>query len=178
MRIQSVPVAVLLATFALPVAARPAELSPHLAPLRPLVGKTWRGEFPESKPGKPVIDVSRYEVALNGQAVRNMHSINDGAYGGESLMVWDKEKQAIVYYYFTTGGFYTTGTLKEEDGAIMAHETVKGDADGVSEVKAVFRVLPDGRLHAKTSYLKKGQWVDARDMHYVEAPSAVVKFKD
>jgi len=178
LRIQSVPVAVLLATFALPVAARPAELSPHLAPLRPLVGKTWRGEFPESKPGKPVIDVSRYEVALNGQAVRNMHSINDGAYGGESLMVWDKEKQAIVYYYFTTGGFYTTGTLKEEDGAIMAHETVKGDADGVSEVKAVFRVLPDGRLHAKTSYLKKGQWVDARDMHYVEAPSAVVKFKD
>jgi hypothetical protein len=178
LRIHSVPVAVLLATFVLPVAARPAELSPQLAPLRPLVGKTWRGEFPESKPGKPVVDVSRYEVALSGQAVRNLHSINDGAYGGESLMVWDKEKQAIVYFYFTTAGFYTTGTLREEDGAIVAHETVKGDADGVSEVKAVFRVLPDGRLHAKTRYLKQGQWVDARDMHYVEAPTAVVKFKD
>ena len=145
MRIHSVAIAVALA-FALPVASPAAELIPQLAPLRPLTGKTWRGEFPDSTPGKPVVDVSRYEVALNGQAVRNMHSINDGAYGGESLMIWDKEKQAIVYYYFTTGGFYTTGTLKEEDGAIVAHETVKGDAGGVSEVKAVFRVLPDGRL--------------------------------
>jgi hypothetical protein len=170
--------AVLMATFALPPAARAAELSAPLAPLRPLVGKTWRGVFPESKPEKPMVDVSRFEVALNGQAVRNLHSINDGAYGGETLIVWDKEKQALVYYYFTTGGFYTTGTMREENGALVSHEIVKGDAGGVSEVKAVFRLLPDGRLHAKTQYLKQGKWVDARDMHYVEAPSATVKFKD
>jgi hypothetical protein len=178
LRSHRVAVAVLLTAFVLPASGRPADLIPELAPLRPFVGKTWRGEFPESKPGKPVVDISRYEVALNGRAVRNMHSINDGDYGGESLMVWDKDKQVIVFYYFTTGGFYTTGTLREEDGAIVAHEVVKGDADGVAEVKAVLRVLPDGRLHAKTRYLKKGEWVDARDMHYVEAPTAVVKFKD
>jgi hypothetical protein len=170
--------AVLLATFALPPTARPAELSPHLAPLRPLVGKTWRGVFPQSTPEKPVVDVSRFEAVLSGQAVRNLHSINDGSYGGETLIVWDKEKQALVYYYFTTAGFYTTGTMREEDGALVSHEIVKGDADGVSEVKAVFRLLPDGRLHAKTRYLKQGKWVDARDMHYVEDPSATVKFKD
>jgi hypothetical protein len=161
-----------------PIRVAAAELSPQLAPLKPLVGKTWRGVFPESKPDKPVVDVSRFEVALNGQAVRNLHSINDGSYGGETLIVWDKEKQAIVYYYFTTGGFYTTGTMKEEDGALVTHELVKGEADGISEVKAVFRLLPDGRLHAKTRYLKQGQWVDARDMHYVETPTAVVKFKE
>jgi hypothetical protein len=45
-------------------------------------------------------------------------------------------------------------------------------------VKATFRVLPDGRLHVKTQYLKQGPWVDARDMHYVEAPAAAVKFRD
>ena len=68
--------------------------------------------------------------------------------------------------------------MREEDGALVSHEIVKGDADGVSEVKAVYRLLPDGRLHAKTQYLKQGKWVEARDMHYVEAPSATVKFKD
>jgi hypothetical protein len=173
-----VRLAVLIATLVLPAAARPADLIPQLAPLRPVVGKTWRGVFPQSTAEKPMIDISRYEVALNGQAVRNLHSINDGAYGGESLVVWDKEKQALVYYYFTTGGFYTTGTMREENGTLVSHETVKGDADGVTEVKGEFRVLPDGRLHVHTQYLKQGKWVEGRDVHYVEAPDAAVKFKD
>jgi hypothetical protein len=171
-------VAALLAALAVPSVAHPAELNPKLEPLRPLVGKTWRGVFPQSTPEKPTVDVSRFEVALNGQAVRNLHSINDGAYGGETLIVWDQERQAIVYYYFTTDGFYTTGTMRAENGAIVSHETVKGAAGGVTEVKAASRVLPDGRLHVKSQHLKDGKWVDGRDMHYVEAPASTVKFKD
>jgi hypothetical protein len=170
--------AVLLATLALSPAARAAELNPRLAPLKPFLDKTWRGVFPESKPDKPAVDVSRFEAVLNGQAVRNLHSINDGEYGGETLIVWDQEKQALVFYYFTTAGFYTTGTMRAEDGALVSHEVVKGEADGITEVKATLRPQPDGRLHVKTQYLKKGQWVDGRDMHYAEAPGAVVKFRD
>jgi hypothetical protein len=171
-------VATVLVSLTGPAAATPADLNPHLAPLQPLVGKTWRGVFPESKPDKPVVDVSRFEAALNGQAVRNLHSINDGEYGGETLIVWDQEKKSLVFYYFTTTGFYTTGTMRAEDGGMVSHEVVKGNADGVTEVKATFRTLPDGRLHVKTLYLKQGKWVDGRDMHYTEAPGAVVKFKD
>ena len=178
MPIRSLSIATLLVTLALPAAARPVELDPQLAPLQRLVGKTWRGVFPNSKPEKPVVDVSRFEVALNGKAVRNLHSINDGEYGGETLMVWDKEKQAVVFYYFTTGGFYTTGTVRPADGGFTSHEIVKGDADGVAEVRATFRVLPDGRLHVHTEYLKQGKWVEGRDMHYTEAPDAKVRFKE
>ena len=178
LRIRRLSLAVLMATLALPAAARPVDLDPHLAPFKPLVGKTWRGMFPNSKPDKPVVDVSRFEVALNGQAVRSLHSINDGQYGGESLMVWDKEKQAVVFYYFTTGGFYTTGTIQPEEGGFTTHEIVKGDADGVTEVKAAFRVLPDGRLRVHSQYLKQGKWVEGRNMDYVEAPDAKVKFKE
>jgi hypothetical protein len=171
-------VAVLLVTLVLPAAARPVELNPHLAPLRPLLGKTWRGVFPKSTPEKPVVDVSRFEAALNGQAVRNLHSINDGDYGGETLIVWDKGKEALVFYYFTTGGFYTTGTIGPAEGGFTSHEVVKGDADGVTEVRAAFRLLPDGRLHVRSEYLKQGKWVEGRDMHYVEAPDAKVKFRE
>ena len=178
MRIRPVFLAALMVILALPAAARPVELDAHLAPLKPLAGKTWRGVFPNSKPDKPVVDVSRWEVALNGQAVRNLHSINDGEYGGESLTIWDKEKQSVVFYYFTTGGFYTTGTIRPEEGGFTSHEIVKGDADGIAEVRATFRLLPDGRLHVRSEYLKQGKWVEGRDMHYVEAPDARVKFKE
>jgi hypothetical protein len=177
-RIRPVFLAAFLVTLALPAAARPVELDAHLAPLKPLTGKTWRGVFPNSKPDKPVVDVSRFEVALNGQAVRNLNSINDGEYGGESLMVWDKEKQSVVFYYFTTGGFYTTGTIRPEESGFTSHEVVKGDADGIAEVGATFRLLPDGSLHVRSEYLKQGKWVEGRDMHYVEAPDAKVKFKE
>lgn len=168
----------LLTCLAVPAVTAAAELSPRLAPLRPLLGKTWRGVFPDAKPDKPKVDVSRFEAVLNGQAVRNLHSINDGEYGGETVIVWDREKQALVFYYFTTAGFYTTGTMREEGGALVSHEAVKGQADGITEVKATFRLQPDGRLHVKTQYLKQGAWVDGRDMYYVETPGAVVKFKN
>jgi hypothetical protein len=124
-RAKTIHVAALLAALAVPAAARAAELSARLAPLKPFLDKTWRGAFPESKPEKPVVDVSRFEAALNGQAVRNLHSINDGEYGGETMIVWDQEKQGLVYYYFTTAGFYTAGTMRAEDGALVSHEVVR-----------------------------------------------------
>lgn len=158
--------------------AAAAEMNPRLAPLRHLVGKTWRAVFPESTEARPVVDVSRFEVALNGQAVRNLHSINDGEYGGETLIVWDEAKQALAYHYFTTAGFYTVGTMRQEDGAIVSHELVTGNADGVTEVKATSRVLPDGRLSVKARMLKNGQWEDGRERIYAEDAKAVVRFKD
>lgn len=56
----------------------PPSLDPHLAPLRPFLGKTWKGAFENSKPGKPTVGVQRWERALNGKAVRLLHSSNDG----------------------------------------------------------------------------------------------------
>jgi hypothetical protein len=158
--------------------AAAADMSPHFEPLKPLLGKTWRGVFPNSTPAKPVVDVSRFELALNGQAVRNLHSINDGEYGGETLIVWDKQKQTLVYYYFTTAGFYTTGSFSAEGDALASHEVVKGEAEGISEVKGVSRILTDGRLHVKTQYLKSGRWVDGREVYYVRDDRAVVRFKE
>ena len=160
-----------------PAAAPAAELNPHLQPLKGLVGKTWRGTL--SKPGAPKVqvDVQRWEESLNGQAVRILHSINDGEYGGESLVVWDKEKQSLVFTYFTTADFYTTGTAAVEGGALVTLEEVKGDADGITQVKGTTRLTPEGRMHVKTQYLKKGAWVDGRDTAYEEAKDASVKFR-
>jgi hypothetical protein len=155
-----------------------AEMNAHLAPLAPLVGKTWRGTVSPPGAAKPAVDVSRFEMALSGQAVRNRHSIDDGAYGGETFIVWEEARQSLVYFYFTTAGFYTTGTMSVEDGAIVSHEVVKGAAGGVAEVKATSRLLPDGRLHVKSRYLKNGVWEDGRETYYVEDPQAVVRFKE
>lgn len=152
-------------------------LAEPLQQFAPFIGKTWKGEFKNSTPDKPVFDVARWERALNGKAVRVLHSVNDGAYGGETIITWDAAKKSVVYWYFTTAGFRTEGTMKHEDGKWVGHETVAGNAGGITEVKSTSAVLPDGRLQVKAEYLKDGKWGVGREVDYKEAPDAKVIFK-
>jgi len=159
---------------ALPAPAGSATPNENLLPLAPIVGKTWRGEFAESTPEKPMVDVQRWDWALGGQAIKIVHSLNDGAYGGETMIVWDAEKERLIYFYFTTQGFYTTGTMAAEDGFFVSHEEVTGAAGGVTAVRSTSKILPDGRLEGKTEYLRNGEWVPGREVTYVEDPTAEV----
>jgi hypothetical protein len=157
--------------------AEEPSLNSHLQAFRPLLGKTWTGTFTNSTPAKPVIDVQKWERTLNGQAVRVLHSINQGAYGGETILVWDDQRKTIAYYYFTTGGFMTVGTFQVENGKFTSHEDVKGDADGVTEVRATSELLPNGKLHVRAEYLKNGQWTPGHECTYEETPEAKIVFK-
>ena len=154
-----------------------ATLDPHLEPLRPLLGKTWRGPFKNSKPEKPVVDIMRWERALNGNAIRSLHSINEGSYGGETIYTWNAEKQVVTFHYFTTAGFMTTGTIRFEDGKFITHEIVSGKSGTVSEVKAISQFQPDGAFVVKTEHLKDGKWEAGRETVYREDPAAKVVFR-
>lgn len=158
-------------------AAETATLDEHLEPFRPILGKTWRGAFKNSTPEKPVIDVARWERALNGKAIRVLHSVNNGSYGGESIIRWDKESKLLVYYYFTTAGFMTTGTMTVVDGKFVGVEKVIGSANGTTEVRSTTELRPDGTLLSKAEYLKEGQPASGREVSYKEDPTAEVKFK-
>lgn len=172
--------AITLVAIAVSIAVRAADtpsLHEHLEVFRPFLGKTWRGEFKNSKPDKPTIDVARWERALNGKAIRLLHSVNDGAYGGESIIRWDKEAKQLVYFYFTTAGFMTSGTMTVTDGKVVAHEKVTGDANGITEVRSTTELRPDGTMLTKAEYLKNGKPVSDREVLYKEDPKVEVKFK-
>jgi len=142
-----------------------------------LLGKTWKGTFASSTLEKPMVDVMRWELVLNGQAVRSLHSINDGQYGGETIYMHDPKTGGFIYFYFTTAGYYTQGTLSVQDGKLVSRETVHGDEDGVTEVESVGEILPDGRLHTHARYFRQGKWEDGHEVFYAEDPGAQVKFK-
>lgn len=173
----------MIATAVLFFAAHPAQagsplseaLNEHLKPLQPYIGKTWKGTSPDAE--KPVYDVSRWERALNGQAVRILHSLNEGEYGGETIIFWDAAKEKVAFYYFTTAGFYTHGTMEFKDGKFISHEVVTGEESGITEVRATGELLPDGRLHSQSEYLKNGEWVRGHEFIYEEDATAEVVFK-
>jgi hypothetical protein len=150
-----------------------AQTNPRLEWFRPLAGKTWKATLPNG-----AVDVHRFELILNGQVLRTIHSVNDGVYGGSAVVYWDAEKQTLASHYVTTAGFFTTATIRIENGAMLSHETVHGGgAAGVTEVKGESRFLPDGRLLVKTQQLKNGEWTPGAERTYAEDPKAEVVFQ-
>ena len=114
---------------------------------------------------------------MNGQAVRVTHSVNDGKYGGESILMINPRTKGVEFYYFTTAGFFTHGTVAFEGAKIITHEEVTGNEEGTTETQATTELLRDGRMRVKTRYFKKGQWEDGRDMTYEVTPGAEVVFR-
>ena len=156
------------------------KLDQHLEPLRRLLEKTWKGQFKNPNPNNqkpPMFDVAHWERALNGRAVRLTHSVNDGIYGGETLIMWDEAQKTLVYHYFTTAGHDTAGTMEIKDGKFITREKVTGNAGGVTEVRATSEFLPDGSFHLKAEYCKDGEWSPGHEVTYKEDATAKVVFK-
>lgn len=173
---------VMLLTLMLTVAstnepAAPLTLHEQLKVFEPLLGKTFRGEFANSTPSEPKFDVSRWERAMNGQAIRILHSVNDGEYGGETILMWDPSKKTIRYWYFTTAGFHTEGTMDANGREWTSSEKVVGNANGITEVQATSKLSEDGELTVSSKYFSKGQWEKGHEILYKSAPDAKVVFK-
>ena len=153
------------------------ELSEHLKPLQSYIGKTFKGEFADSTPENPTYDIQHWERALNGNAIKITHSVNNGEYGGESMIMWDAKLGSLVSWYFTTAGFYTKTTVIIEDGKLVGHENVTGNENGITEVKSIMQLLSNGQLHTKSEYLQNGKWIDGYEIYYKEAPGEQVILK-
>jgi hypothetical protein len=153
------------------------DLIEQLQPLRPFLNHTWKSVPSGAGQEKPVIDIMRWERAMNGKAVRILHSVNDGEYGGESIIMWDAQKQSLVYFYFTTAGFYTQGTMSMENGKVTSHEYVTGNKNNITEVKSVGEWLADGSWKTQAYYFHDGKWEEGHSFTYTKDPGAEVKFK-
>ncbi len=169
-----------LTCLVLTTAARAEEkgkLNEHLEPFRPFLGKTWRGELKEPGASATKIDISRWERALNGEAIRTLHSVGDGEYGGETIILWDATQKKLIYFYFTTAGFRTSGVFTFEGRKYVAEEAVTGSAQGVTKVRSTGEIREDGTLVNKAEYFKDGKWVPGHEQVYREDPKAEVKFR-
>ncbi|MBQ4800067.1 hypothetical protein J8L73_13135 [Pseudoalteromonas sp. MMG006] len=153
----------------------PTNLDKELAVFKPYLG-TWQADFEVPKGEKPIQDIGIWERALNGKAIHTKHSINEGEYGGESMIFYDSKKESLVFYYFTTAGFYTKGTIKVlSPTQFVAYEEVTGSKEGITKVKSMSD-FKEGKFVVSTSYLKKGEWTKPEQRIYTRSSKAV-KFK-
>lgn len=141
------------------------------------IGKTFKGEFSTSTPENPVYDIQSWERILNGKGIKTVHSVNEGMYGGESIMMWDAEDGTIKCWYFTTAGFTTISTLKAIENGFEFSEKVTGNQNGITEVRGQTLILENGNLKTSSEYLQNGKWVFGHEILYKEVKGEKVLFK-
>ncbi|WP_144391840.1 hypothetical protein [Pleionea sediminis] len=152
-------------------------LIPELKKFEPFVGHTYKGVFKSSTPEKPMIDISRWERHLNGTAIRIEHSLNEGEYGGESIIFFDRKAQKLRYFYFTTAVFFTEADVTFDGNILISREKVTGNQNGITEVKSKAWLLDDGSMKTESQYLKNGKWIPGHSADYTRAPEAKVIFR-
>lgn len=155
---------------ALPASGQTAP-SPDLAALAPFVGAPWQSTFEVD--GTEVTDVSRFEWAMNGRALRNIHANTAGTYGGETL-IW-ADGDSLRFIYVTSAEFVTEGTAYvRDDGALVAEEVVTGNEDGIDRVRSVSYIGDDGRLYTEAAYRQNGTWGEGRSAVFERNPEAAL----
>lgn len=132
----------------------------------PLIGKTWRGV---SLTDPAVVDELVFEPVVGGKAVRSRHSVNGGAYMGETLIAFDPDQGRLVTFYATNGGFYTTGTVEVLGPGAFAFDQKVHGLKGVEAVRATTS-FTDGIYRIRSQHLINGSWVDTGGFDYHPVP--------
>ena len=141
------------------------------APFEAMVGKTWRGQGTRDAKAE---DIQRWEWAIGGNAIRIVHSVNNGAYAGESLIFRDKDTGNYIFHYFTTGGFHTTGTIRPTGPVAFEMEEAVHGVKGLAALKSTGVLGADGIYRTRSKVEKDGQWVEVGGFDYREDATAKV----
>ena len=141
-------------------------LSEHLNGLKPFIGNTYKGNFINSTKENPMIDVLSFERALNGNAVKITHSVNNGEYGGETMVMWNSEKEGLQSWYFTSAGSLTIQNVQIKKDTFISIEDVAGNKNGITKVKTIIEVLHGNQIQKRTKYLMNNLWKDGSEIIY------------
>ncbi len=158
--------------FIFSLSGRTVEPIPQLKALSPFIG-TWTSQSGSVDGSSSFTDVSKWEWAFGGTALRITHSVNSGNYVGESMIIWDAHDQQIIYRYVNNAGFYTDGVITERSAtSILVHEFIRGmTEEGATETRAGYS-LKNGDLYSWTQFKTHDIWGEKSEVVYKKTPNA------
>ena len=141
-------------------------LSDHLIEMKPFIGNTYKGDFINSTKENPMFDVLSFERALNGNAIKVIHSVNNGEFVGETMVMWNPEKGGLQSWYFTSAGSLTIQNVQIRKNTFISIENVERNQNGITKVKTIVEVLNEDQIKKRTKYLMNNMWKDGSETVY------------
>ena len=134
--------------------------------MKPFIGNTYKGNFINSTKENPMVDILSFERALNGNAVKVIHSVNNGEFGGETMVMWNPEKGSLQSWYFTSAGYLTIQNVQIKKDTFISIENVERNQNGITKVKTIIEVLHGNQITKRTKYLMNNLWKDGSETIY------------
>ena len=141
-------------------------LSDHLIEMKPFIGNTYKGDFINSTKENPMFDVLSFERALNGNAIKVIHSVNNGEFVGETMVMWNPEKGGLQSWYFTSAGSLTIQNVQIKKDTFITIENVEKNQNAITKVKTIIEVLHGNQIKKRTKYLMNNLWKDGSETIY------------
>jgi hypothetical protein len=111
------PLPTLLLPLLLSSAAAQAAPAEALKPMAFVAGHCWKGEFP----GGQKTDEHCFEWMLDGQALRDVHTVRTPGkpdYVGETIYYYDSAAKIVAYLYVENSGGHSRGTMKPSSSGL------------------------------------------------------------
>lgn len=134
--------------------------------LASFAGNTYRGE-PMGASSEAVADIQEWSwIDEEEPSLLIRHALEDGSYGGDTIVKKNSETGALTYVYTTTADFVTNGTFNLLDSRRWeAVEEVEGHAE-ISKVRNNGTLQNDGAFISSSEYFKNGRWVSGHAFIY------------
>jgi len=120
------------------------KLSDKLSVFEPLIGPTWIGSIPDDpRMGEIVL---KWDVLLNGYAVRLRRSILNSGHLLETTYYWDESSAKIAFLALSNNGFEIQGHISVQGDELIAEGDQRGpEVDRIS--RRIYKMDKDGKLY-------------------------------
>lgn len=167
--------ALLLSLLAAPAAA--AEPNP-LAPMDFLVGSCWDGTFADPGAGMGKKDVRCFTRMYGGKYVRDVHQVDRGPYGGETIYAWDPTARRIAYTDYASDGGVSRGTMEARDGGLVFGDAHYKGPDGKDIMLRSLWLRDGADAYTAVTQQKVGDgWRDMMKITFKRLPTSELVLK-
>jgi len=119
-------------------------LDDRLSILKPFIGPTWLGSIPsDSRMGEITL---RWEVLLNGFAVRLSRHVLKFDHWLETIYFWDESSQKIAYLALSNNGVVIKGFAVVQGDQLVSEGDQRGP-DVNRRVRRIYKLDKDGKLY-------------------------------
>jgi hypothetical protein len=120
------------------------KLDERLSLFKPFIGPTWVGTIPgDARMGEIIL---KWEVILNGFAVRLERDILNSNHRLETTYHWDESSGKIAYVAISNNGYLTKGYVSGQGGGLISEGFQQGP-NTMRQSRRAYRIDKEGKLY-------------------------------
>lgn len=165
--------------------ARAVQIDARLAPLRPLLGKTWQGTLTSPDGARSSLVVRTFELVEKGRVVRLTKTNRDRGGKGEGFIYWDDVGRTVRLFFIEDGGVLLEGTVTSEGKVITFAGTMTWpeppkdpSAKQSYEFRNTFEVLSDAAMRDTWYQNAFGTWKRGHVIEFEATTGGSTSFAD